>query len=211
MKILSHRGCWSHIDEQNTKISFERSFDLGFGIETDIRDYNGRLVISHEIPQRKCIAVKELLEIYCKYEKMLPLALNIKSDGLQIKLNQLLLEYGIENYFVFDTSIPDGMHYLKHNINYYTRQSEYEKSPSLYKHSAGVWLDEFKEHWINKENIQQHLESNKGICIVSPELHGRKYIKEWCDYKIIEHQLNIKNLMICTDHPEKAQEFFNEK
>ena len=43
------------------------------------------------------------------------------------------------------------------------------------------------------------------------ELHNRKYEKEWNHYKEIEQQLNITNLMICTDYPELAQEFFNEK
>ena len=55
------------------------------------------------------------------------------------------------------------------------------------------------------------MKNNKKICIVSPELHNRKYEKEWNHYKEIEQQLNITNLMICTDYPELAQEFFNEK
>ena len=51
MQIISHRGFWKSKNEQNTIISFQRSFENGFGIETDIRDLNGKLVISHDIPQ----------------------------------------------------------------------------------------------------------------------------------------------------------------
>ena len=51
MKILSHRGYWKAPIEKNTREAFVRSFALGFGTETDIRDYMGELVISHDIPR----------------------------------------------------------------------------------------------------------------------------------------------------------------
>jgi hypothetical protein len=211
MIVLSHRGYWKNDMEKNSITAIKRSFELGFGVETDIRDYKGELVISHEISDENCVTVKELFEVYMKDGKSLPLALNIKADGLQVKLKELLIKYRIKNYFIFDTSIPDGLYYLKYDINYFTRQSEYEKYPSLYADSIGVWLDEFREHWIGKMEIQQHINNNKEVCIVSPELHKRTYKKEWGHYKEIEQQLNIINLMICTDYPEAAREFFNEK
>ena len=96
MIILSHRGYWKEIYEKNQKIAFERSFSLGFGTETDIRDYKGNLVVSHDIADDKCISVKELFEIYNKFDNTLPLALNIKADGLQVKLKELLEEYKIK-------------------------------------------------------------------------------------------------------------------
>lgn len=210
MKILSHRGYWKRVYEKNQAISFERSFSLGFGTETDIRDYMGELVISHDIADEKCITVREMFEIYNKYNNSIPLALNIKADGLQLKLRELLKEYKIEKYFVFDMSVPDGLQYIKQNIKVFTRESEYEKIPSFYGESCGIWLDEFQGHWIGKKTIQKHVESNKQICIVSPDLHKRDYKKEWQDYQTIEKDLGITNLMICTDYPEEAKEFFNE-
>lgn len=208
MIVLSHRGYWKEIQEKNQSIAFERSFSLGFGTETDIRDYKGVLVISHDIADEKCISVKEMFEIYSKYDDTLPLALNIKADGLQVKLNELLEEYKIENYFVFDMSVPDGLGYLKQNIKAFTRESEYEQIPSFYDEACGIWLDEFQGHWINKEIIEKHTKNNKQICIVSPDLHKREYKKEWQHYKDIEKELSIDNLMICTDYPEIAKEFF---
>jgi len=50
---------------------------------------------------KKCISAKEMFEIYNKYDNRLPLALNVKADGLQIKLKELLQVYKITNYFVF--------------------------------------------------------------------------------------------------------------
>lgn len=210
MIILSHRGYWETDLEKNQPISFERSFGLGFGTETDVRDYKGELVISHDIADEKSILVKDLFEIYSKYDNILPLALNIKADGLQIKLKQLLEEYNIMNYFVFDMSVPDGLGYLKQNIKAFTRESEYEKTPSFYDEACGIWLDEFKGHWIEKKIIENHIKNNKQICIVSSDLHKRDYKKEWQHYKEIEEELGINNLLICTDYPEKAKEFFDE-
>ena len=210
MIVLSHRGYWKETHEKNLPIAFERSFSLGFGTETDIRDYKGELVISHDIADEKCISAKEMFEIYNKYDNTLPLALNIKADGLQVKLKELLEEYKIKDYFVFDMSVPDGLGYLKQNIKAFTRESEYEKIPSFYDESCGIWLDEFQEHWITKEVIEKHIKNNKQICIVSPDLHKREYKKEWQHYKEIEEELGIDNLMICTDYPEDAKEFFNE-
>lgn len=211
MIILSHRGYWIKELEKNKAIAFERSFRLDFGTETDVRDYKGELVISHDIANNECITLKEFFNIYNQNNKTLPLALNIKADGLQIKLKKLLEDYQIHNYFVFDMSVPDGLQYLAQNIKSFTRESEYEDIPSFYNDSYGVWLDEFKGHWIDKDVIEKHINNNKQICIVSPDLHRRDYKKEWQHYKEIERELSINNLMICTDFPKEAKEFFSKE
>ena len=50
VEILAHRGFWKKESEKNTQIAFERAFDKGFGIETDLRDIKGEIVISHNMP-----------------------------------------------------------------------------------------------------------------------------------------------------------------
>ncbi|MDD2367944.1 MAG: hypothetical protein PHQ90_01500 [Sulfuricurvum sp.] len=210
MIILSHRGFWKEVDEKNLEVAFERSFSLGFGTETDIRDYKGELVISHDIANENCISVFNFLEIYMSYNLSVPLALNIKADGLQTKLKELLDHFKITNYFVFDMSVPDSLGYIKQGINTFTRQSEYEKEQPFYEEACGVWLDEFHTHWITKEIIENHLKNKKQICIVSPDLHKRDYKNEWVHYKEIEKELGVMNLMLCTDYPEEAKEFFYE-
>jgi hypothetical protein len=197
------------VNEKNKSLAFQRSFSLGYGTETDIRDYKGELVISHDIADENSLSVKEMFDIYNKYDNSLPLALNIKADGLQLKLKDLISKYNITNYFVFDMSVPDGLQYLKQNIKSFTRESEYEKIASFYDDACGVWLDEFQGHWIEKEVIRKHINNNKQICIVSPDLHKRDYKKEWQHYNDIEKELGINNLMICTDYPEHAKEFFD--
>ena len=53
MKILAHRGAWNTSDEKNTVLAIKRAFCHGWGIETDVRDYCGKLVISHDIASKE--------------------------------------------------------------------------------------------------------------------------------------------------------------
>lgn len=206
--ILSHRGYWLKESEKNTIESFERSFSLGFGTETDLRDFKGEVVISHDIPLELGITFDKFLELYLSFDKTLPLALNIKADGLQEIIVQKLQKHKIENYFVFDMSIPDTIGYINKKVNFFSRQSEYEINPSFYENCSGLWLDEFFDHWITKEIIEKHLRKEKSVCIVSPELHGREYRKEWIDYRNNFDILHSTNVSICTDKPEEAKKFF---
>lgn len=211
MQILSHRGYWKNIEEKNSLRSFERSFMNLYGLETDLRDRGGGIVLSHDMANENCLGLDNLFKLYKKYNTNLPLALNIKADGLQIPLKQLIQKYEITNYFVFDMSIPDALVYIDLNFNVFTRQSEYEKEPSFYGKACGIWMDEFHSHWIDKNIIKKHIDNGKSLCIVSPELHKRSYEKEWQEYKQIEKELQIQDkLMICTDYPDKAKEFFND-
>jgi glycerophosphoryl diester phosphodiesterase len=209
MIVLSHRGYWKEISEKNSATAFHRSFSLGFGTETDIRDFDGKLVISHDPASRDSISLEEFFDIYNTYSKKLMLALNIKSDGLQKKLQSALAEFGIGQYFIFDMAVPDGLLYLRQGMATYTRHSEYETVPAYYEDAKGVWLDEFHEHWITSDVIESHLGKGKAVCIVSPDLHSRPYNKEWEHYRELEKKIGKDRLMLCTDFPEEAREFFD--
>jgi glycerophosphoryl diester phosphodiesterase len=210
MEIISHRGYWKKNEEKNTKLAFKRSFNLNFGTETDVRDYEGKLVISHDIATKKSMLIDDFFQMYKSYNDNLSLALNIKSDGLQKELKNKLEEYNIENYFVFDMAVPDGLLYLD-NFNTFTRQSEYEKEPSFYEKAFGIWIDAFiNENWITEKILETHLKNGKKICIVSPDLHRREYEQFWSKLKIMKIISN-DNIILCTDYPEKARRFFDEE
>lgn len=209
MKIISHRGYWKAEEEKNKQISFERSFKLGFGTETDIRDYKGNLVISHDIPDENCLSINEFFNIYKSHSNLdLILALNIKSDGLQVKLKEKLIEFGIEKYFVFDMSIPDTIGYMKYNMISFSRQSEYEPIPVFENECQGIWLDAFDSKWYDAKLLSDHINKGKNVAIVSPELHKRKHIELWQFLKINKFE-KLDNIILCTDLPEEATEFFN--
>lgn len=208
MVIISHRGYWKSQEEKNKQISFDRSFKLGYGTETDIRDYKGELVISHDIPDENSLKVDDLFNLYKTYlNSNLTLALNIKSDGLQLKLKEKLVEFGIENYFVFDMSIPDTLGYLRNNIKTFTRQSEYEPIPALIDECQGIWLDSFESIWYDEKVLLNHFQSAKKVALVSPELHKRSHIEFWTYLKNNNYH-ELDNLILCTDLPEDATEFF---
>lgn len=211
MEIISHRGYWRNEAEKNSLIAFNRSFELGFGTETDVRDYNGELVISHDIADSKAMKLERFFEVYKSFDGNLPLALNIKADGLQAKLKEALERFGIDNYFVFDMSIPETLSYLKLGFKVFTRQSEYEARPALYDAAAGVWLDEFQGHWITGSVLAEHSGNRKRICVVSPDLHKRDHQVEWNEYRKLRRGPGDINMMLCTDFPEKAKEFFDAK
>ena len=207
MEILSHRGLWYKKQEGNTLSALKKSMDNNFGIETDIRDFNKELVISHDMPDKDSIKLTDFFSLYCQFNEPFPLALNIKADGLQKKLEFLLKEYNIRNYFFFDMSIPDTLNYLKKGLNVFMRQSEYEKERIFYKDIIGVWLDSFENIWFTKELILEHLNNGKKVCIVSEELHNRPYLELWELIKKWELHKN-NQILLCTDFPEKAIKFF---
>ncbi|UVV76362.1 hypothetical protein NXW84_21120 [Bacteroides fragilis] len=48
MEIIAHRGFWNKESEKNTLTAIKRAIDNGYGFETDYRDNNGTIVISHQ-------------------------------------------------------------------------------------------------------------------------------------------------------------------
>lgn len=205
MIIISHRGYWLEDREKNCEIAFQRSFDLGFGTETDVRDRNGELVISHDIPSGKEMTLEAFLDIFG--ERALPLAINVKSDGLVMLLNKMMLAKRVKDWFVFDMSIPDTRGYLQAGIPVFARMSEVEREPAWLDRAAGIWLDAFSGTWYDIEHVTSLLRINKRVCIVSPELHGRDYESFW---KNLLPLANHPALMLCTDFPERARVFFGE-
>lgn len=208
MEIISHRGYWKDATEKNKLIAFKNSFLIGTGTETDFRDYKGELVISHDIPTSENISVKSFFELYKSFNDNVCLAINIKADGLQRDLKKLLSEYNIENYFTFDMSIPDTIGYIKENIKFFSRQSEYEAVPAFYEDATGIWLDAFISNWYSADLIYNHLNNNKKVAIVSPELHKRSYFTFW-EYLKKEKIHKEENVVLCTDYPKNAKAFFS--
>lgn len=207
MKVLSHRGYWKTVAEKNTPAAFERSFSLGFGTETDLRDLAGELVVSHDPPALGTLAADDLLAIHQRHDAMLPLALNIKADGLQSLLLSRLERLPKLDAFVFDMSIPDAIQWLKVGVPVFTRHSDVEPEPVLYGSAAGIWLDAFHDDWWDGAVIARHLDAGKRVCIVSPELHRRDHRAVW-ERLANEDLPSNGTVMICTDLPEEAREYF---
>ena len=209
MIIISHRGYWKLSSEKNTALAFKRSFSLGYGTETDIRDYKGSLVISHDIPDESSLSIDSFFEIYNQYDVKGPLALNVKSDGLQKLIKEKLNEYKVSNYFFFDMSIPDTLGYLSEKLNTFVRVSEYETLNDLYEDADGVWIDGFKENIITESLLEKIISDGKRAGIVSADLHKNDPATQWKLLKSFKTNiLQSSNIILCTDLPEKSSEFF---
>lgn len=208
MIILSHRGLWQAPSERNTGVAFAKAFASGFGIETDVRDSFGALVISHDPPVGQVQPFVDLLTLHQRCGGALPLAINIKADGLCSRLQPLLAAHTALNYFCFDMSVPEMLAYHRGGLRFFTRESEFERLPVLYNESAGVWMDMFHTDWICATHISRHLDAGKQVALVSPELHRRPHEPFW--ERLLENEVaRLTGVMLCTDLPAAAQEFFH--
>lgn len=207
MKIISHRGYWKQDSEKNSREAFIRSFELGFGAETDVRDAVGKILISHDPPNGEEISFEEMLQLHSEIDETLPLALNVKADGLQAMAAGLLRLHGLADYFFFDMSIPDMIGYHKAGLRFFTRRSELETEPVLLKQASGVWVDLFQSDWITESIVNSYFDLKKKVCLVSPDLHKRDHRPFWEDLSKWDTRYDDR-LMLCTDFPEQAQRLF---
>ena len=216
MIILAHRGFWRQSGEKNTRAAFLRAFEAGYGIETDVRDLDGALVVSHDPPRRGAMPWDDLLDLYIDRGAPGHLAINIKADGLAEAVSRSLSDRGLTDHgFVFDMSIPDMRAYLGGPIPVYTRFSDAEPAPAFYDQAQGVWVDDFTGAWASSERALDDLSRGKGVALVSPELHGKPHRDAWAawdrDFRRAADRQGFVNerLMVCTDRPDEAKQRFN--
>lgn len=203
MKVLAHRGWWQSSQEKNSEVAIRRALDGGFGLETDLRDQGGEVVISHDVPSAKAMLFSDFVGICNEYNHEMPIALNVKSDGLQKLIYPIVSQLKRPSFF-FDMSVPDTLGYVRNGLPVFTRESEYEPHPALYSEAEGVWMDAFLDDWISTASIQKHINAGKKVCLVSPELHSRPYESVWDSWQPIRQE----QVMICTDYPDLAEKYW---
>jgi hypothetical protein len=204
--VIAHRGCPQQAAEENSRVAFARCFDAGFGTETDLRDAAGAVVIAHDMPKGGEPTLEEVLQIMDG--RNLPLALNIKADGLGEGIGTLLARYRHTDYFTFDMSVPEMLRQIQGGLQVFTGLSDIVTVPVMFAESAGIWLDCFHSDWYGSDTIDELLAGGKKVCIVSAELHGRPAHGQWERISRCA-SLESPNLMLCTDMPEKAERYFN--
>jgi glycerophosphoryl diester phosphodiesterase len=205
LRIISHRGFWTDLSEKNTLGAFHRSVKEQFGTETDFRDMNGELVVSHDPPtQETFLKTSELMNVF--KGTGLILAVNVKSDGVARLIKDVMDSYRQE-YFAFDMSGPQMRQYLQIGVPVYTRHSDIEPYPILYEDAVGVWLDDFEGNWISQATIREHLSASKKVCVVSSELHGRSHNDLW-EMLRASGLSHTEHVTLCTDFPDQAADFF---
>lgn len=190
--ILAHRGEWNQGVPANSATSLKDAILHGFGIETDIRDQDSELVISHD----PCTD-KE----YERFEQFLSqdsrIAINIKSDGLVAKLDSMRNLIIDSQSFVFDCSFPELLKFKGAGIPHAIRISEFERE--LYWEPNYIWLDAFESDWWLEDAATLKMIEKIPTVIVSPELHKRDFSKVW--EKALMLRSSGLDISVCTDFP----------
>lgn len=211
MEIFAHRGTWTAPSERNSLAALERAWRSGHGVETDLRDLDGEVVVSHDPPRRTDPAVFTLrvfLDRWAAAGRPGRLALNVKADGLAAAIaDQLSAEGVLGRVFVFDMSVPDQLAHERCGLPVLARWSEIE-TPVRTPGVRGLWLDAFSDDsWWDPAGVRTHLEQGSDVVLVSPELHGRPFLPTWERVRAADLHRS-SGFGICTDVPDRAQEFF---
>jgi hypothetical protein len=160
------------------------------------------------LPGETALPAEDFFTEFVRFDRTLPLAINIKADGLQGLLKDAFGRHRIENYFLFDMSVPDAIYSIKIGLRVFTRHSDVEPVPAFYPQAVGVWMDAFYDgSWLTAAAIAAHLADGKQVCLVSPELHRRAHLAFWASLKSSSVAQDDR-LILCTDLPEDAAHFF---
>jgi glycerophosphoryl diester phosphodiesterase len=192
--ILAHRGRWDNEVGPNSATSIRTALQNGFGVETDIRDLDGKIVISHD----PCLGANyESFLGYLNSESRF--AINIKSDGLLGQLRNYREQIEQSDSFVFDCSFPELLKYKQAGIAHAMRMSEFEREipwkPNF------LWLDAFEsDWWLEDVAVLRQIESTPTI-VVSPELHKRDKNRVW--ERVLELRTSGLDISLCTDFPDQ--------
>jgi len=142
-----------------------------YGVEIDIRPYNGRLVLNHEP-----FADGDDFETFLQNYNHKLLILNIKSEGIEKRVMDLVNKYNVNDYFFLDITFPFMVKYIKQGWNKMAlRFSEYESIEtclSLKGKVEWVFVDNFTRLPV-ENNSFNILKQYFRLCIVSPELLNR--------------------------------------
>jgi glycerophosphoryl diester phosphodiesterase len=204
---LAHRGLWTLPAERNSLAAICDAFAHGWGVETDVRDIDGALVVSHDPPGQGTLPFEAVVDAYRAHGCPGAMAVNIKADGLAEMVAHALRDVDRSRWFAFDMSVPDMRHYAQAGLPFFTRHSDLEPAPALYEQADGVWLDDFDGGFITEQRIAEHLAAGKRVAVISPELHGRDRDRTWDQWSAWS-LWDRAEVFLCTDHPTSAQEVF---
>tara|TARA_Y100000991_G_scaffold206561_1_gene183822 strand:- start:278 stop:865 length:588 start_codon:yes stop_codon:yes gene_type:complete len=171
------------------------------GLEFDIHAYGDQLVVSHDA---FCDGIK--FEEYISKVKDRFLAINIKEEGIEKRVFDILSKEGCEKFFLFDVTVPQifrlGKLYSKH---FAFRLSQIEKINFKYcrEYADYIWIDTFDgTFWLNKDLILELKNLSFKLCFVSPELHKPPLGDSNAFNKKLNSHIPIldNNDMVCTKY-----------
>lgn len=209
-KVIAHRGLFTGRETNPNSVELiTESLRLGLGVETDLRDRAGSIVVSHDPVTELAWPIEpEVLRWQsCGILHDQLLALNVKADGL-LSLTDLTIAPWLDNAFFFDMSFPQWLAYAKSGLPVAQRVSEFERFDLELAEMQGphpwVWLDAFESDWWLRLDTDLGLPDTARVVLVSPELHGRDPRRVWDRFVALQEARG--NVWMCTDY---ASRFFS--
>jgi len=141
-----------------------------YGVEVDLRDSGKRLILAHD-----AFTDGEDFEKYLRHFRHSFLIANIKCEGIEQRVLEILNKNGITDFFMLDASFPAMAKLFRSGERRLAiRVSEYEKiDPSLALSGMvqWAWVDCFHGQPLEKKQYDK-LKKYFKLCLVSPELQG---------------------------------------
>ncbi len=187
MEIIAHRR--NTIGELNET-------DISYGVEVDIRSFGDRLIIHHDP-----YVGGESFEQWIEHYRHGTLILNVKEEGLESRLLDIMRARGISDFFFLDQSFPFLMRTARGGERRCAvRVSEYEAIDTALA-VAGmidwVWIDCFTRFPLDQAGVARLMASGLKTCLVSPELQGRD-AGEIAEMRALVAQLGLRPDAVCT-------------
>ncbi len=197
MKLISHR--------RNTLVQLNET-PLKYGVEVDIRSHGDRLMIHHDP-----FVDGESFEAWLAAYRHGTLILNVKEEGLESRLIDLMQRAGIEDYFFLDQSFPFLVKYSRLGVHRCAvRVSEFESiqtALTLAGKVDWVWVDCFTQFPLGHDETRKLQEAGFKLCLVSPELQGRDAETEIAQLVQMLNERNIRAEAVCTKRPDLWEKF----
>ena len=169
------------------------------GVEIDLRVSEGEIILAHDpfVPG-------ESLETWLEHFHHSTLILNVKEDGLESHISEILKSKAIEDYFFLDQPFPTLRKSALENRPVALRISEHENPIEIGNlQIKWIWLDSFSGNWSFLAKHADWLKNGEfRLCIVSPELQGRSPGSESSAIAEAFQKSNLKINAVCTKTPE---------
>lgn len=188
MKIIRHR---------RNSLAELRDTPHHHGIEVDIRSQGSRLVIHHD-PFVEGASFDDWIAEY----QHGTLILNVKEEGLEARLIELMKKHGIDDYFFLDQSFPFLVKWARlGERRCAVRVSEFESIETalmLAGRVDWVWVDCFTHFSLSAQDAHRLRSAGFRLCLVSPELQGRDAEVEIPALAALLRERGIEADAVCT-------------
>jgi len=172
-----------------------------YGVEVDIRSFGERLIIHHD-PFRE----GEDFETWMQSFRHGTLILNVKEEGLEARLIEIMRQRSVDDFFFLDQSFPFLVKWARNGEHRCAvRVSEFESvdtALTLAGKVDWVWVDCFTRFPLTTESAQRLQEAGFKLCLVSPELQGRPAETEIPQLRAQLASLRIAAEAVCTKRPD---------